>query len=56
MVAKVRERLTVITQKFDMERFNLMELDGVEGKKQYRVKISIRFAALKNDDVDINRA
>jgi hypothetical protein len=45
-------------QKFDMERFNLKKLDEVEGKEQYRVEISNRFAALENfnDDVDINRA
>jgi hypothetical protein len=61
VVAKDRERLAVskrTTQKFDMERFNLKKLDEVEGKKQYRVKISNRFAALENldNDVDINRA
>jgi hypothetical protein len=41
-----------------MERFNLKKLDKVEGKEQYRVEISNRFAALENldGDVDINRA
>jgi hypothetical protein len=41
-----------------MERFNLKKLGKVEGKEQYRVEISNRFAALENlnDDVDINRA
>jgi hypothetical protein len=29
-----------------MERFTLKKLNEVEGKKQYRVKISNRFAAL----------
>jgi hypothetical protein len=60
-VAKVREILAIskrAAQKFDMERFNLKELDEVEAKEQYRVEISNRFAALENldDDVDINRA
>jgi hypothetical protein len=33
-----------------------MKLEEVEGKEQYRVEISNRFAALENlnDDVDIN--
>jgi hypothetical protein len=57
VVAKVRERLAVSTQtmqKFDMERFNLKKLDEVEGKEQYRVEISYRFAALENLDNDVN--
>jgi hypothetical protein len=61
VVAKVKEKLAVskrTTQKCDTERFNLRKLDEVEGKKQYRVEISNRFAASENldDDVDINRA
>jgi hypothetical protein len=61
VVAEARERLAVskrAKQKFDMERFNLKRLDEVEGKEQYRVEISNRFAALENldDDADINRA
>jgi hypothetical protein len=41
-----------------MQRFNLKKLNEVEGKEQYRVEISNRFAALENLDaeVDINRA
>jgi hypothetical protein len=41
-----------------MDRFNLKKLNEVEGKEQYRVEISNRFAALENlaDEVDINRA
>jgi hypothetical protein len=41
-----------------VERFNLKKLNEVEGKEQYRVEISNRFAALENLDteVDINRA
>jgi hypothetical protein len=43
-------------QKFDMERSNIEKLNKVEGKEEYQVKISNRFAASENlDDVDINR-
>jgi hypothetical protein len=31
-----------------MERFNLQELNEVEGKEQYRVEFSDRFAALED--------
>jgi hypothetical protein len=44
------------SREFDMERFNLKALNEVEGKEQYQVRISNRFAAFENlDDVDINR-
>jgi hypothetical protein len=36
-----------------MERFNLKKLNEVEGKEQYRVGISNRFAALQNLDIDM---
>jgi hypothetical protein len=41
-----------------MERFNLKKINEVEGKEQYRVEISNKFAALQNLDtgVGINRA
>jgi hypothetical protein len=41
-----------------MERFNPKQLNEVEGKKQYSVEVSNRFAALEDLDaeVDINRA
>jgi hypothetical protein len=57
----VRERLAVIkqrSQRFDMERFDLKKLNDVEGKEQFRVKVSNRFAALKDLDteVEINSA
>jgi hypothetical protein len=41
-----------------MERINLQKLKEVEGKEQYHVEMSNRFAALKNLDAeaDINRA
>jgi len=43
---------------FDVERFNLRKLSEPEVRKQYRFKISSRFAALENfsDSEDINRA
>jgi hypothetical protein len=61
VVAKVRERLAVSKQtmhRVHMERFNLKKLNEVEGKEQYRVEISNRYAALENLDteVDINKA
>jgi hypothetical protein len=41
-----------------MQRFNLKKLNEVEGKEEYHIKISNRFAALENldDNVDINMA
>jgi hypothetical protein len=61
VVAKVRERLAVSKQtqnRFHMERFNLKKLNEVEGKEQYCVEISNRFAALENIDTDgdVNKA
>jgi hypothetical protein len=50
VVAKVRERLAVNKQRsyrFDMERFNLNKLNEVEGKEQFRIEVSNRFAALE---------
>jgi hypothetical protein len=47
-VAKVRERLAVNkqrSQRFHMERFNCKKLNEVEGKEQYHVDVSNRFAA-----------
>jgi hypothetical protein len=61
VVAKVRERLAVNkqrTHRFHTERFNLKKLHEVEGKKQYRVEVSNRVAALEtiDGDEDINSA
>jgi hypothetical protein len=41
-----------------MERFNLRKLKDVEGKKQFHVEVSDRFAALEDLDteVEINSA
>jgi hypothetical protein len=54
VVAKVRERLAVNkqrSQRFNMERFNLKKLNDVEGKEQYCIDVSDRFAAA---EVEIN--
>jgi hypothetical protein len=61
VVAKIRERLAVSKQtrhRVHTEKLNLKKLNEVEGKEQYRVEISNRFAALENLDaeMDINRA
>jgi hypothetical protein len=50
VVVKVRERLAVrkqATQNFDGEKFNLRKLDDLEGREQYRIEITKRFAALE---------
>jgi hypothetical protein len=66
VVAKVRDSLTVSKQTKHTKnrvhiyiyRLDLKKFKNVEGKKQYCVKISNRFAALENLDakVDNNRA
>jgi hypothetical protein len=61
VVAKVRERLAVNKQRshrFHMERFNFKKLNEVAGKKQYRVEVSNRSAALEDLEaqVEINSA
>jgi hypothetical protein len=61
LVAKVRERLAVNQQRsqiFHMERFNLKKSNDVEGKENYRVIVSNRFAFFEDLDaeVDINSA
>ena len=51
VVAKVRDRLAVskqAAQKFEGERLNLRKLNELEVRKQYQIKISNRFATLKN--------
>lgn len=44
-------------QNFNIERFNLKRVNEVDGKNQYQVKISNRFAVLENleDDVHISK-
>jgi iron only hydrogenase large subunit-like protein len=61
VVAKDRERLAVNKQRsqiLNMERFNLKKLNYVEGKEQFRVEVSNRFAALEDfyTKVEINSA
>jgi hypothetical protein len=61
LVAKVRERLAVNKQRshsLHTERFNLKKLNYVEGKEQFRVEVSNRFATLDDLDtqVEINSA
>jgi hypothetical protein len=56
VVAKVRERLAVNKQgshRFELERFNLKNLNDVEGKEQFRVEVSNRFAALEDLDAEV---
>jgi hypothetical protein len=50
-VAKLRERNSVskqARQKFDLERFELRNLDDVEVKEKYQVEILNIFLALEN--------
>jgi hypothetical protein len=50
-VAKVRERVAVSKQRshsVHTERFNLKNLHEIEGKEQFRVGFSNRFAALED--------
>ena len=51
MVVKVRDRLAVskqAAQQFEGERVNLRKLNELQVRRQYQIKISNRFAALKN--------
>jgi hypothetical protein len=55
-VAKVRKRQAVNkqrSQRFHMQKFNLKKLNGVEGKQQFRVEVSNRFAALEDLDTEV---
>jgi hypothetical protein len=36
-----------------MERFNLRQLNEIEGKEKYRVEVCNRFAAFENLDADL---
>jgi hypothetical protein len=36
-----------------MERFNLQKLNDVEGKEQFRVEVSNRFATLEDVDAEV---
>jgi hypothetical protein len=51
-----RERLAMNKQRshrFHIERFNLKKLNEVEGKEQFRVEVSNRFAALEDLDAEV---
>jgi hypothetical protein len=51
VVAKLRETMVVskqAAQNFNGERFNGRKLSELEVRKQYQIKISNRFAAIKN--------
>jgi hypothetical protein len=55
-VVNIRERTAVnkqISQRFDMERFNLKKLNEVGGKEQFRVEVSNRLAALEDLDTEV---
>jgi hypothetical protein len=57
VVAKVRGRSAVNKQRshrFHMERFNLKKLNKVEGKEQYPVQVSNKFAASENSDAEMD--
>jgi hypothetical protein len=59
VVAKVRERLAVNKQRSHSrhtDRFNLKKLNDIEGKEQFRVEVSNRFAAWEdlNTEVETN--
>jgi hypothetical protein len=57
VVVKVRERLAVNkqrSQRFLIVKFNLKKLNDVEGKEQFRVEVSNRFAALEDLDTGGN--
>jgi hypothetical protein len=56
VVAKIRERIAVNKQgshKCQMERFNLKNLNEVEGKEKYRVEVSNWFAAFEDWDAEV---
>jgi hypothetical protein len=56
VVAKVRERIAVnkqISQRFNMDIFNGKKLNDVEGKEQFPVEVSNKFAALEDLDEEV---
>jgi hypothetical protein len=57
LVANIKEIMAVskqTTHRFHMERFNLKKLNEVDGKEQYRVEISNRFAAVESLDTIVD--
>jgi hypothetical protein len=60
VLIKIRGRLFVCkktAQKFNVERFNPKKLSGLELRKRFQIKLSIRYAALENlyESEDANR-
>jgi hypothetical protein len=56
MVAKDMERIAVNKQRlqrFHMGQFNLKKLNEVEGKEQFCVEVSNKFAALEDLDTEV---
>jgi hypothetical protein len=56
VVAKIRERLAVNkqrSQRFDMERLNLLKLNKVHGKEQYRSEVPKSFTTLADLDAEM---
>jgi hypothetical protein len=61
VVTKLRDRISGSKrawQNFDLERFDLKKLDGIDVKEKYQVEVSNRFAALEclDESFDINNA
>jgi hypothetical protein len=57
VAAKLRERLSVskgVAEKLDLQRFDLRELNNAEVKEQYQIKITNKFAALEDFDVNVD--
>jgi hypothetical protein len=55
-VAKVRERLALNKQRshrYHINRFNLKKLNQIEGKEQFCVEVSNRFAGLEDLDAEV---
>jgi len=60
VIVKVRDSLAVCkqaAQRFDRQRFYLRKLNEPEGREQYQIEITNRFAAMENsdNDEDVNR-
>jgi lipoate-protein ligase A len=56
MVAKVRERLAIDiqrSQRFNMERFNLENVNEVEDEKKYCIEVPSRFADLEDLCIEV---
>jgi hypothetical protein len=55
-MAKVRERLAVNKQRshrLHMDRFSLKKLNEVQGKEQFHIEVSNRFASLEDLDAEV---